>query len=288
LRLAFGSPCIDAGDTAALPPWLETDLLGQPRIVGAAVDIGCYEGEFDALPPMAEASDLDPGESALLVPSGGSSNPAESTLLLIMNTSGPPDSSAVMTLYEAALHPGAGGYSELGTIARVETNLQPGQHRLSVFIRVDATDLAQAGVDPDELDLTVFDPVSNRWRLAVARNTQNSPGHDSPVGDRHVHIGSPQNWAFSGDLGDYGIFWDPAAMAGTVWANLDHASDFGLGARQCPADCASPVDDLVDIADLAVLFTDWGATTSACDIDGDGIVNITDLLAMLRDWGLCP
>jgi hypothetical protein len=42
-RLASGSPGIDDGDSAAVPPELTTDLAGQPRIQGAAVDIGAYE-----------------------------------------------------------------------------------------------------------------------------------------------------------------------------------------------------------------------------------------------------
>jgi hypothetical protein len=42
-RLAAGSPAIDAGDSAAVPPELATDLDGEPRIAGQAVDIGAYE-----------------------------------------------------------------------------------------------------------------------------------------------------------------------------------------------------------------------------------------------------
>jgi len=43
LRLLPGSPCIDSGDSSALPPSVFTDLDGDPRIVNAAVDIGAYE-----------------------------------------------------------------------------------------------------------------------------------------------------------------------------------------------------------------------------------------------------
>ncbi|MBN1361465.1 MAG: hypothetical protein JW993_12780 [Sedimentisphaerales bacterium] len=43
LRLPLGSPCLDAGDDAALPPDVSTDPNGEPRIVNSAVDMGAYE-----------------------------------------------------------------------------------------------------------------------------------------------------------------------------------------------------------------------------------------------------
>lgn len=43
LRTRASSPAIEAGDSTAVPPELTTDLLGSPRIQGAAVDIGAYE-----------------------------------------------------------------------------------------------------------------------------------------------------------------------------------------------------------------------------------------------------
>ncbi|MHC4544496.1 MAG: right-handed parallel beta-helix repeat-containing protein, partial [Planctomycetota bacterium] len=41
LRLLLGSPCIDAGDNSVV--WVTTDLDGNPRIRGSAVDMGAYE-----------------------------------------------------------------------------------------------------------------------------------------------------------------------------------------------------------------------------------------------------
>lgn len=41
-RLAEGSPCIDAGDDPAVEGY-DVDLDGNPRIAGAAVDLGPYE-----------------------------------------------------------------------------------------------------------------------------------------------------------------------------------------------------------------------------------------------------
>ncbi len=49
-RLATGSPCVDAGSNAAVPPAVTTDLDGNPRIVGPAVDRGVYESQTDLSP----------------------------------------------------------------------------------------------------------------------------------------------------------------------------------------------------------------------------------------------
>ena len=51
LNLVPGSPAIDAGDNAALPPEVIFDLAGNPRISSGTVDIGAYEAQF-ALPPI--------------------------------------------------------------------------------------------------------------------------------------------------------------------------------------------------------------------------------------------
>jgi hypothetical protein len=40
-RLRFDSPCIDAGKSVSL--WCDSDLDGKSRLVGNAIDIGCYE-----------------------------------------------------------------------------------------------------------------------------------------------------------------------------------------------------------------------------------------------------
>ena len=49
LRLQSGSPSINAGDNAAVPPGVTTDLEGKPRIQNGTVDMGAYE--YDDTPP---------------------------------------------------------------------------------------------------------------------------------------------------------------------------------------------------------------------------------------------
>jgi len=43
LRLAPGSPCIDAGDNTALPAEVTTGLDGNPRLINGKVDMGAFE-----------------------------------------------------------------------------------------------------------------------------------------------------------------------------------------------------------------------------------------------------
>jgi predicted outer membrane repeat protein len=52
LRLQAGSPCIDKGDNAAVPPEVVADQQGDPRIISNAVDMGAYE--FGAMPAPSE------------------------------------------------------------------------------------------------------------------------------------------------------------------------------------------------------------------------------------------
>jgi hypothetical protein len=48
-RLMAFSPCIDAGNDAAVPSNVTTDLDGNPRIQGVCVDMGAFESESTAI-----------------------------------------------------------------------------------------------------------------------------------------------------------------------------------------------------------------------------------------------
>ena len=53
IPLLPGSPAIDAGDNALIPPGVTTDQRGVPRIVNGVVDIGAFESEGFTLTPVA-------------------------------------------------------------------------------------------------------------------------------------------------------------------------------------------------------------------------------------------
>jgi hypothetical protein len=78
-HLTGGSPCIDAGTTAVPdPPGLPaTDIEGNPRVFGAAPDIGAYEWAGGAPPPPVIG--FSPPSFSFSATEGGA-NPADQTL----------------------------------------------------------------------------------------------------------------------------------------------------------------------------------------------------------------
>ena len=297
LRLAFGSPCVDAGSNAALPPDvhdldgdgnttepLPVDADGESRVQGAVVDMGAYEGEDTLLPPAEGTEGLDQGEFAVLVPQGGPFDPIESPAVIVTNTSGPDGASFTATEFSNALHPGAGGYSELSAIVATETSLDDGQFQAIVFIPFDSADLG--GAVPGSMNLTYFDAKAGNWALAVSGNTVAAEGYGGPIGMRVLSLVGGNSAAFN-ELGWYGVFWDPPLQRGFAWATVDHAGDFGVGFALCPADCRQTPDGQVGILDFLAMLAGWG-TDGPCDLDGNFVVGITDLLALLDLWGPCP
>lgn len=70
-------------------------------------------------------------------------------------------------------------------------------------------------------------------------------------------------------------------LAGGFWTGAGHA------APTCPADLNG--DDLVNVADMLALLSDWGACRGcAGDLNSDGTVDVLDLLQILSAWGACP
>jgi hypothetical protein len=287
LRLLIGSPCVNAGDNDALPPGVVTDIDGNPRIQGGVVDMGAYECEFDAEAAAAGDSDLDNGEFVILVPTGGEMDPLETAAVLVMNTSGPDDATFVVTEYEADVYPDAVGYSELSCILSLDTSLDDGSYLATLFIPFDAVGLGP--VDPSQVNQTRYDPDVGNWSLVVTGNTVASPGHDGPVGDRVLSLAGGA-WGVTNEIGDYGVYWDPAVQQGFTWANVDVAEDFGLGVALCPADCRQTPDGAVNVSDFLALLARWGEASvgGPCDIDDDGVIGLADFYGLLEVWGPCP
>ncbi len=69
-----GSPCVDAGDDAALPEDVTTDLAGNERFFGEAVDMGAFETQY-------LLADNCPGD---IRPSGGDGNVSVTDVLAVV------------------------------------------------------------------------------------------------------------------------------------------------------------------------------------------------------------
>jgi hypothetical protein len=298
LRLSYGSPCVNAGDNAALPPDaldldgdgntsepMPIDLAGGPRVVDSVVDMGAYEGQFAPGAPASSENDLDEGEFAALVPEGGPLNPIESPAVLLTNVSGGDNATATATQIDGLIHPGAGGYSDLGSVVVLETSLQDGQFKATVFVPFDSSVLG--GASPQQVRATWYDGSGGNWALAVWGNANASPGFTGPIGER-IYVEAPGPWGVTQDAGDHGVYWDPVAGQGFAWANVDHASDFGVGIAPCPADCVQTPDGQVNIVDMLILLNDWGLSAGiSCDVDSDGSIGAADFAGLLKTWGPC-
>jgi hypothetical protein len=301
VRLAFGSPCINAGNNAALPPDvldldgdgnttepIPIDPSGAARIQEGVVDMGAYEGGFEPMPPAEGAMNLDQGGFVILIPGGGQLNPMTSAGAVVYNTSGPDNATFVLTQLDGDVHPGAGGFSELSAVLNTETSLADGEFLATLFIPFGADDLGGVG-DPLNVNLTYYDPIAGNWALAVAANTAPSPGFLTQYGNRVVS-GPGHGWGTTTELGDYGVYWNIVTEEGFVWANVDHSSDFGVGLALCPADCRQTPDGEVGMSDVLALLATWGAAAGGgpCDVDFNGVIDVPDFLALLDAWGPCP
>jgi hypothetical protein len=67
--------------------------------------------------------------------------------------------------------------------------------------------------------------------------------------------------------------------------------DLGENSIQMKCYCASDFDGsgIVDVADLLIVVSGWGACDPGClgDINGDGSIGTDDLLMVISSWGLC-
>ena len=301
LRLAFGSPCIDAGDNDAVPDGVTTDLDGLPRFVDdpdvddtgngtpPIVDMGAYEGGNNSQDPMDSEEDFDQNEVAVLIPNGGVFDPFINAAIIVINTDGPDDAMFSVTQIDWDLHSGAAGFSELGFILRTETSLKPGQFFMRLYIPFESEQLQ--GKDHALLDVTSFDDPSGNWVLGVLPNTQDSPDRNGPIGDKIIDDNPDDGWDITTDLGDWGVVYDENLQRGFVWANTDYADDYGFGLAICPADCAPfGGDGSVGALDLLLVLSQWGlaGASGPCDLDRDDDVDGSDLTFLLENWGTCP
>lgn len=295
VRLAPGSPAIDAGSAELLPPDMEdldgngqpntlsVDFFGAPRIQGAAPDLGAIEGSFTALTPTASVKALTPGATAELVPHDDHPWAGPPVRATISNMSAV-EGGASFAQIGWTRHPDAGGFTEEGLVGSLATTIADGEHRTLVIIPFTFADFPYDVATV--LRAVAYDPIANAWRPAVSLLAG-----DGSLGSFSYASGdidsAPTPGGDRAELGDHGVFFDPIRDRGYVWAIVDIAGDFGVGRNTEPADIAPPGGDgLVDGADLGAVLAAWGTdgSTNGTDLTQDGIVDASDVAAVMAAW----
>jgi len=297
-RLLEGSPAIDAGLIELLPMEpidldgdgilgpLPFDLLGAPRVQGAAPDLGAFEGAGTPMIPMAATKELAPGETAVLVPENSLPWAPPPVVAEITNI-GADAIDATLAEIGWTKHPATAGFSEDGLIGELSVKAAAGAHRTRIRVPIGPSHLTSFAA-LSSLRPTVWDQASQTWRRAPALNSQPSPGHSGPIGDFFVDLAFEYDVPpLSDELGDHGVFWSFGESKGFVWANVDVSGDFGVGSKLCAPDLG-PLDGdgVVDGVDLGILLNAWGGN-GAGDINQDGVVDGKDLALLIASWGLC-
>ncbi len=280
VHLSTDSPCIDRGDIL-VDYTGQTDIDADPRVSGGRVDMGCDE--------VVRAEEEVPlWSSTLLNPGGGTDDPNVEPLVTFANRS---SGTAGVTVVERTRpsHERSGLYRALTGTLYVDTILDDGQFFMTVTINFDKSGLTE-GLELSDLNVMYYDPDSQEWVLAVSMNTQHSPGHDGPIGDRFqvVDMIPPTP---SADLGDYGVYWNPLSKTGFVWANVDHTSEFGIATAIGVLGDFEPDGD-VDFRDMSILASSWSsrpgdaAWVSHCNISApaNNLIDFDDLRVFADNW----
>lgn len=225
---------------------------------------------------IAQETDLDLGESVTLEPGGDGGDETADAAVTVTNSSG--DDNSVVTVEEGVEAPEGSGFGLVGVALSIDTTMADGEFFMTVTLPITLESLG--GANPLLFDLAYFDVHSGQWNLAVEGNTANSPGHASVFGDRFVVMDTvlPNPSVPSGDLGDYGVFWNSATQKGFVWANVDHTTIFSPGLQgMVPYGCGlNPVTSLVPLAGGPSL-----GTTLTVGLDDPAGVSPTGSVALL-------
>ena len=139
-RLTAVSPCIDTGGTVFLMD--NKDLAGNPRVIGAAIDMGAYEN--NNTPPVAEAG---PDQNVFAWIDGNA------TVTLDGSKSYDPDGDKLSYMWNWTAD---GSSNEANGVSPI-IKLPVGEHKIELIVN-DTLEDSQ----PDDVNITVVGPVEGR------------------------------------------------------------------------------------------------------------------------------
>ncbi len=229
-------------------------------------------------------STVNPGQELILTPGIANRNclATDEVIVNITNTSANDDAAINVTKYDIDIHDTDLVFSLINRTLSVNTTLDDGDYFMQISIPFTADDLS--GMNWKLFDLQYWN--GSTWELAVSGNTENSPGHESKVGDRYIGDSAESIPVLSSELGDYGVYYNSLTGKGFVWANVDHTTDFAIATL---AGNFYP-DGKIDLLDFSYFAKAWLSNTSSeswnyiCDIDGSGDISIEDLTLFVEKW----
>jgi len=145
-RLTAASPCIDSGGIVFLAD--NKDLAGNPRIIGAAIDMGAYENNNTR--PVAEAG---PDQNVFAWIDGNAA------VTLDGSKSYDPDGDKLSYLWNWAVD--GNSYEANGVNPTIK--LPVGEHKIELIVNDKLSDS-----QPDDVNITVVGPVEGQLRLMPA------------------------------------------------------------------------------------------------------------------------
>ncbi|MHC4488743.1 MAG: right-handed parallel beta-helix repeat-containing protein [Planctomycetota bacterium] len=292
-HLLPGSPCIDVGDPNYIAGTNETDLDGNPRVIGGRIDMGAYE--FQNAPPVANAGpdqivecvcNTEGGTKVILDGTGSYDVDSDP---LTYTWSGP--------FVESPVHGATptvtleGGY--------------PGDYVITLVVN-DGIDESE----PNEVVITVVDTTPPQFQLSVTPTILWPPNHkmvlitpswtvsdecdatpdvslvgiaanegDDTIGDGHT----------SNDIqiGEDGSIYLRSERSGTgndrIYTIIYQAVD-DCGNTTVRSATVSIPHDFKVLARIAAQWLWAGPGRIPEDLNGDGIVNLKDIAIFANNW----
>jgi len=293
-HLLPGSPCIDAGDPDYIPEPNETDLDGNPRIIGGRIDMGAYE-HFSPR-PVAEAGPDQVVECAC--------NTQEGTKVTLDGTGSYDEGGNPLTFTWTG--PFAESPANGATPTVTLEGGCPGEYVITLIVNNGIEDS-----EPNDVVITVVDTKPPEFSLTVSPAVLWPPNHkmveitpswtvsdecdsspdvslvgivanegDDTIGDGHT----------SDDIqtGEDGSIYLRSERSGTssdrVYTITYQAVDDSGNTTVRSATVSIPHDFKV----LAGIAAKWLWTNPAgripSDLNGDGVINFTDFARFAENW----
>jgi predicted outer membrane repeat protein len=293
LHLLVDSPCIDAGDPNYTIEPNETDLDGNPRVIGGRIDMGAYE--FFNTPPVANAGPDQVAECAC--------NTVEVTKVTLDGTGSSDTDGDPLTYTWTGSFTESPAYGATPTVT-LEAGC-PGEYVITLVVN-DGTEDSE----PDDVVITVVDTTPPDFVLSVSPTMLWPPDHmmyeitpNWTVSDDcdatpdvmliSIAVSEADDIPGSGNtkddiqIGQDGSIYLRSERSGTsserIYTITYQAVDDSGNTAVRTATVSIPHDFKV-LARIAAQWLWAGRGRIPEDLNGDGIVNLADFARFAENW----